>query len=74
MTNGFLEFGLLALLAFGYVNLLFGWVIGADLPPLARKGVGVEGVFPRLRRAEEGVPTDGAELVVPEIKRKTPVA
>jgi hypothetical protein len=67
MMNGFLEFGVTALAAFVFVNILAAWIFTDTNVPQAEEKVRTR------RKFEEGVPISGAKLVTPEIKKQTPV-
>lgn len=71
MTNGFYEFGLLALVAFFFVNLVVGLLSADTSPPNFQ-----EKEDPALnpwREIEAGVPTERAELTIPQMREKTGV-
>lgn len=61
--NGFFEFGLLALVAFAFVNVIWGATI--DAPPVRRRITGSD-----LKDLEAGISVDGAELVIPTLKKE----
>ncbi len=61
MNTGFLEFGL-ALVAFGFINMLWGWTFTLNAPP------GFGAVRLDHKKMEEGISTEGAKLTTPEIK------
>jgi hypothetical protein len=61
MENGFFEFGLFALVAFAFVNLIWGATL--DAPPVRRRTL-------NLKELEAGVSFEGAELVTPTLKEK----
>ncbi|MFY9269384.1 MAG: hypothetical protein WAO55_06510 [Candidatus Manganitrophaceae bacterium] len=60
MNAGFLEFGLV-LVAFGYINLLWGWTFTMNTPP------GLEVVRLDLKKMEEGTLTNGAKRITPKV-------
>jgi hypothetical protein len=68
MINGFLEYGLAALIGFGFVNLVWAMVFLSDVPPVVLKKV-----EPRMDRKEpkEWIPMEEAEMVTPIIKQRT---
>lgn len=66
MENGFFEFGLFALAAFAFVNVIWGATL--DAPPILR-GV----TRPNLKEMEAGISLEGAELVTPALKEKVHV-
>jgi hypothetical protein len=71
MTNGFYEFGLLALVAFFFVNLAVGLLSAGTPPPNFQ-----EKEDPALnlwKEIEAGIPTEGGELTTPEMRKKTGV-
>lgn len=63
MENGFFEFGIFALAAFAFVNVIWGMTL--DAPPVRRRMT-----RPDLKELEAGIPVEGAELVVPTLKEK----
>ena len=68
MINGFFEFGLVALIAFAFVNpLAILAFTGADVPRTEEK-------TRKSRKLEQGIPVEGAKLVTPEIRIQVPVA
>lgn len=71
MTDGFYEFGLLALAAFFFVNLVAGLLWGGTPPPDLGEKEGP--VLNPWREIEAGIPTEGAELTTPQISKKTHV-
>ncbi len=60
MNTGFLEFGL-ALGAFAFINMLWGWTFTMNTPP------GLEAVRLDLKKMEEGIRMNGAKLITPQI-------
>lgn len=60
MNTGFLEFGL-ALVAFGFINMLWGWTLTMNTPP------GLEAVRLDLKKGEEDIRMNGAKLITPQI-------
>jgi len=60
MTTGILEFGL-ALVGFGFINMLWGWTFTMNTPP------GFDAVRLDLRKMEEGIMMNGAKLITPQI-------
>ncbi len=60
MNAGFLEFGLV-LVAFGYINLLWGWTFTMNTPP------GLEVVRLDLKKMEEGTLMNGAKRITPKV-------
>ncbi len=66
MNNGFFEFGLAALAAFAFINVIFGVTLEAP-PVLRRQGK------PDLKELAAGIPIEGAELVTPTLAKKVHV-
>jgi hypothetical protein len=64
MNTGFLEFGLPALIGFGFLNALAVWTFITDPPP------GLEAARLELKKREESISTDGVKLVAPRIKEE----
>lgn len=60
MNTGILEFGL-ALGAFAYINMLWGWACTMNTPP------GLGAVRLDLKKREEGIQMNGAKLITPQI-------
>lgn len=59
MNTGFLEFGL-ALGAFAFINMLWGWTLTMNTPP------GLDAALD-LKKMEAGMPMKGAKLIAPQI-------
>lgn len=60
MNTGILEFGL-ALGAFAFINMLWGWAFTMNTPP------GLGAVRLDLKKMEEGIRMNGAKLIVPKV-------
>lgn len=60
MNTGILEFGL-ALGAFAFINMLWGWAFTMNTPP------GLGAVRLDLKKREEGIQMNGAKLITPQI-------
>ena len=54
MVNGFLEYGLAALIGFGFVNLVWAMALLAEMPPTLSG-----------KESREGISTEGAKIVTP---------
>ena len=67
--SGFLEFGLPAVIAFVFTNIIGGRMLVDHLPPS-----GTHRLNPEWKRLEEGIAIEGATLVTPKISEKSPVA
>lgn len=63
MLNGFFEFGFFALVAFVFVNFVWGVTLLQEAPPIRRT----------WKDLEQGIPTEGAELITPTPANKIPV-
>lgn len=68
--NGFFEFGFFALVAFAFVNVIFGATLLLDTPPVRRR-VGI--THTDLKDLEAGIPIEGAALVTPRIEKEVRV-
>ncbi len=70
MNTGFWEFGLAALLGYGFMIVYSVWYFSSatDLPPGLRK------TRPEPRRMNEGLSTNGAILITPQISEESLVA
>lgn len=63
MENGFFEFGFFVLVAFAFVNLIWGATL--ETPPVWRRDTRLD-----LKELEAGISVEGAELVTPTLKEK----
>lgn len=68
--NGFFEVGSLVLVAFAFVNVIFGAILLQDTPPIRRR---IGFTQADLKELEAGIPVEGAELVTPRIEKKVHV-
>ncbi len=66
MNSGFLEFGLQALIGYGFMITYTVWYFSTttETPP------GCEATRPDFKKTEEGISMDGATLVIPKIKEE----
>ncbi len=70
MENGFFEFGFFALVAFVFVNVIWGLTL--DAPPVRRKITG-KIIGSDLKALETGISVDGTELRTPTFKKEVQV-
>lgn len=71
--DGFVEFGFWALLAFVFVNMVWGWVLTTTSPPSGRYSSRSAEAEERIRKLEDGISLEGAELLTPKMSKKTSV-
>ncbi|MBI3803233.1 MAG: hypothetical protein HY282_05665 [Nitrospirae bacterium] len=65
MLNGFFEIGLFSLVAFGFVNVIWGITMVMDTPPLQTSN---------WKELERGIATEGAALITPVPAEKVHVS
>jgi len=65
-----IELGWVTLIAFGFVDMIWGVTLLPDMPPVRRKSGFAKD---DLKALEAGIPIEGAELITPKIEKKVRV-